>query len=187
MLSCISDLKSELHAWIELWLLCTQYWIHLFIWGFTSFFNTVQVISQWVVLWAEETSTCSWSRFCTVNCWPLVSNCHLSHIGFGVWTTDLRGGRRVCLTTAPPGPPNTVMEGLHLNICLRWRMWVTHSPPSSEVGGLNPWPDPMQERGKSLTNALQFTMQKSWPTMYWFSLPLKLPVLTWLTMYWKRR
>ena len=42
--------------------------IYLFIyWGFYVAFNTVQVISQWVVLWAEETSTYSWSRFCTVN------------------------------------------------------------------------------------------------------------------------
>ena len=29
-------------------------------------FNTVQVISRWVVGRAEETSTYSWSRFCTV-------------------------------------------------------------------------------------------------------------------------
>ena len=28
----------------------------------------IQVISRPVVLWAEETSTYSWSRFCTVNC-----------------------------------------------------------------------------------------------------------------------
>ena len=32
-----------------------------------AFQRIVQVISQWVVLWAEETSTYSWSRFCTVN------------------------------------------------------------------------------------------------------------------------
>ena len=31
-------------------------------------FNTVQVISQQAVERAEETSTYSWSRFCTVNC-----------------------------------------------------------------------------------------------------------------------
>ena len=48
-------------------------------------FNTVQVISQQVVLWAAETSTYSWSRFCTVNCRPLVSNYELSHIGFGAF------------------------------------------------------------------------------------------------------
>ena len=33
-------------------------------------FNTVQVISRRVVGRAEETSTYSWSRFCTVNCRP---------------------------------------------------------------------------------------------------------------------
>ena len=37
-------------------------------------FYTVQVISRWVVLWADEPSAYSWSRFCTVNCRPLVSN-----------------------------------------------------------------------------------------------------------------
>ena len=31
-------------------------------------FHTVQVISQWEVGRAEETSTYSWSGFCTVNC-----------------------------------------------------------------------------------------------------------------------
>ena len=28
----------------------------LFIWGFYDAFNSVQVISRWIVLWAEETS-----------------------------------------------------------------------------------------------------------------------------------
>ena len=55
--------------------------------------NTVQVISQRVVLWAEETSPHSWSRFCIVNCRPSVSNYQLSHIRFGVdastYSTDL--------------------------------------------------------------------------------------------------
>ena len=36
--------------------------------GFYVAFNTVQVISRRVVGRAEETSTYSWSRFCTVNC-----------------------------------------------------------------------------------------------------------------------
>ena len=64
--------------------------------GFYVAFNTVQVISRQVVLWVEETSTYSWSSFCTVNCQPLVSNYQLSHIRSGVWTTDHRGGRQVC-------------------------------------------------------------------------------------------
>ena len=40
--------------------------VHLF--GVYVAFNTVQVISQRVVGRAEETSTYSSSRFCTVNC-----------------------------------------------------------------------------------------------------------------------
>ena len=35
---------------------CTH--IYIFIWGFTSLFNTVLGISRQVVLWAEETNTC---------------------------------------------------------------------------------------------------------------------------------
>ena len=64
--------------------------------GFYASFNTVQVISRRVVLRAEETSTyiCLW--FCTVNCRPTASNYQPSHIRSEVWTTDLRGGWRVC-------------------------------------------------------------------------------------------
>ena len=36
--------------------------------GFHITFNTAKVISRQVVLWAEETSTYSWSTFCTVSC-----------------------------------------------------------------------------------------------------------------------
>ena len=43
-------------------------------------FNTVQVISRWVVGRAEETSTYSSSGFCTVNCQPTASNYQLSHL-----------------------------------------------------------------------------------------------------------
>ena len=42
-------------------------------------------------------------KFCTVNCQPSVGNYQLSHIGCGVWTPDIRGGRRVsfhCETVA---------------------------------------------------------------------------------------
>ena len=35
----------------------------LFVLGFNVAFNTVQVILQWTILWAEETSTYSQSRF----------------------------------------------------------------------------------------------------------------------------
>ena len=66
------DLNSDLNLFIYL--------------GFNIAFNTVWVISRRVVLWAEETSTYSWSGFCTVNCRPPVSNYQLSHIRSGVWT-----------------------------------------------------------------------------------------------------
>ena len=51
---------------------CTIMIIYLFIiyLGFYVAFNTVQVISRWVVGRAEETSTYSSSGFCTVNCRP---------------------------------------------------------------------------------------------------------------------
>ena len=49
--------------------------VDLFIYlGFYVAFNTLQVISQWVVGRAEETSSYSWSSFCTVNCQPMASN-----------------------------------------------------------------------------------------------------------------
>ena len=55
--------------------------LNLFIYlGFYVTFNTVQVISQPIVLWAEETSRYSWSRFCTVNCRPSVSNYQVFNI-----------------------------------------------------------------------------------------------------------
>ena len=73
--------------------------------GFYVTFNSVQVISQRVVLLAKETSTYSWSRFCTVNCRPTASNYQLSHLRSGRDSnSDLRGGRRVsyhCTTTGP--------------------------------------------------------------------------------------
>ena len=47
----------------ELFLISKQYFIYLF--GFNVAFNTVKVISRPVVLWAEGTSTYSWSNFCT--------------------------------------------------------------------------------------------------------------------------
>ena len=60
---------------------------YLFVYSFVGLrhiFITVRGISQMVVLWAEETSTYSWSRFCTLNCHTLVSNYQLSHIRSGV-------------------------------------------------------------------------------------------------------
>ena len=42
-------------------------YLFIYLWFYVAF-NTVQVISGRVVGRAEETSTYSWSRFCTVNC-----------------------------------------------------------------------------------------------------------------------
>ena len=72
--------------------------------GFYVAFNTVQVIARWVVGRAEETSTYSWSRFCTVNCRPTASDYQLSHLRPGREPNpSLRGGRREC-TTLPLCP-----------------------------------------------------------------------------------
>ena len=87
----------------RLHLVCYLYWF-----GFHITFNTVQVISRWVVLWAEETSTCSWTRFCTVNCGPMASNYQLfSCSGFEVWTSKVGGE---CVTTVTPCPPPCVCK-----------------------------------------------------------------------------
>ena len=51
---------------------------YLIYFGFYVAFNTIQVISRRVVGRAEETSTYSWSRFCTVN-----GNFQLSHLRSG--------------------------------------------------------------------------------------------------------
>ena len=68
-------------------------------------FNTVQLISRQVVQRAEETSTYSWSRFCTVNCRPTASNYQLSHLRSGrELNPDLRGGRRECYPSATMAP-----------------------------------------------------------------------------------
>ena len=71
--------------------------IYLFIYlGFNIAFNTVQVISRRVVGRAEETSTYSWSRFCTINCGPTGSNYQISHFNSGRDSdSDFRGGGRV--------------------------------------------------------------------------------------------
>ena len=57
--------------WVNIYLVSLRDFIlrDIFIYlGFYIDFNTVQVISQQVVGRAEETSTYSWSRFCTVKC-----------------------------------------------------------------------------------------------------------------------
>ena len=101
---------------IRLWILYVQYYwkqfcnishpVYIFsaVLGFNVAFNTIQVISWWVVLWKEETSIYSWSRFYTVNCQPSVSKYQIFHISSGVWATDLRGGRWVCYHCATVTP-----------------------------------------------------------------------------------
>ena len=73
--------------------------------GFYVAFNTVQVISRWVVGRAEETSTYSSSGFCTVNCQPTASNYQLSHLR-PCWEPNpgLRHGRRECYHSATVAP-----------------------------------------------------------------------------------
>ena len=78
----------------------TFLFVYLFIYfGFYVAFNTVQVISRWVVGRAEETSTYSSLGFCTVNCRPTASNYQLSHLRpCQEPNPGLRGGRLYCLT-----------------------------------------------------------------------------------------
>ena len=73
--------------------------------GFYIAFNTVQVISRWVVGRGEETSTYSSSGFCTVNCRPTASNYQLSHLKPCREPNQASevGGENV--TTLPPWPP----------------------------------------------------------------------------------
>ena len=70
---------NRLSSLSQSWVLTCQFILFIYL-GFYVAFNTVQVISQRVVGRAEETSTYSWSRFCTVNCRPMASNYQLSHL-----------------------------------------------------------------------------------------------------------
>ena len=117
---CTTMAPLNLHMQIFLYLIsCTNWyrniisrlvtactWDDLFIYlGFYVAFNTVQVISRRVVGRAEETSTYSWSRFCTVNCRPMASNYQLFHLRSGREPNPgLRGGRRECYHSAKVAP-----------------------------------------------------------------------------------
>ena len=73
--------------------------------GFYIAFNTVQVISRWVVGRPEETNTYSSLGFCTVNCQPTASNYQLSHLRpCRELNPGLRGGRRECYHSATVAP-----------------------------------------------------------------------------------
>ena len=83
--------------------------------GFYITFNTEQVISRWVVGRAEETSTYSWSSFCTVNCRPTASNYQLSHLrACREPNPRLRGGGQ-SVSTLPPWPLGVQM-GIDANL-----------------------------------------------------------------------
>ena len=87
---------------------------HLFIYlGLYVTFNTVQVISRRVVGMAKETSTYSWSRFCTVNCKQLPAFPFEE-----VWepNPDLRGGRRECYHSATVAPE--YVSGFYIQMIL---------------------------------------------------------------------
>ena len=73
--------------------------------GFYIAFNTVHIISRWVVGRAEETSTYSSSGFCTVNCRPTTSNYQLSHLKpCREPNPDLIGGSQECYHSATVAP-----------------------------------------------------------------------------------
>ena len=75
------------------------------------------VISRWVVGRAEETSTYSWSRFCTVNCRPTASNYQLSHLRSGQeLNPDLRDGRQECYHSATVAPLSATKVLLQLEL-----------------------------------------------------------------------
>ena len=77
--------------------------------GFYVAFNTVQVISRWVVGRAEETSIYSSLGFWTVNCQSTASNYQLSHLRpCRELNPGLRGGRRECYQSATVAPPTHV-------------------------------------------------------------------------------
>ena len=98
----------------------------IYLFGFYFTFNTVQVISRWVVGRAEETSTYSSSGFCTVNCQPTASNYHLSDLRSSREpNTGLRGCRRECYHSATVAP-NMTLKSLVLThiICCTVLIWV---------------------------------------------------------------
>ena len=94
--------------------------IFLFIWVLTSLStHCIGHITGWLVVWAEQTSTYSWSGFCTVNCRPMASNYQLSHLRSGrESSSDFRGGRRECYhsATVPPPPPPPPPQAIFLNV-----------------------------------------------------------------------
>ena len=148
--------------------------------GFYVTVNTVQV------LWAEETS---WSKFCTVNCQPSVSNYQLSHIRSRVWTADVRGGRRVCYHSATLASFISSRDNYYSTTCthvnLKRKMsgprWQSGNTLASHLCGRGSIPV-MAVSGKAgsclpLVGSLQYRTLANY--MYWFPLPFQLPVVIW--------
>ena len=78
---------------------------------------------------AEETSTYSWTWFCTVNFWPTASNYQLSHLRSGREPNpNLRGRRGECYHSATMAPV--------LPVCLKFKNLLdlqTHALLSDEI------------------------------------------------------
>ena len=93
-----ADLQDLSLAVLPIILVRTSHRLFVCLFGFLHHFqHSVQVRSCRVVLWAEETSTYSWSRFYTVNCRPTASNYQLSHLrsGLGIKLWSQRWEARV--------------------------------------------------------------------------------------------
>ena len=93
------------------------YFLYLFIWVLTSFSTHCIGHIMPVVLRAEETSTYSWTRFCTVNYQQTASNDQLSHLGQAGIQTPISevGGKSV--TTLPARPHLITVNKLITIIC----------------------------------------------------------------------
>ena len=107
--------------------------LFLFIWGFTSLLTLNRSVGR-----ADETSTYSWSRFCTINCRPTASNYQLSHLR-PCWEPNpgLRGGRQECYHSATVAPTHRQTNLIKIQLQLPfWRGSVsmdTFSPLSCPI------------------------------------------------------
>ena len=126
MEECICEDKVRLFYAIK----CNKFYCNLTLFIYLRFyvaFNTVQVISRWVVGRAEETSTYSSLGFCTVNCRPTASNYQLSHLrACRESNPGLRGGRRECYHSATVAPCNLTVH--KLNTCTYLILTKTDPP-----------------------------------------------------------
>ena len=85
-----------------------------FIYCFASHLVPLHLVILWRVV---ETSTYSWSRFCTVNCWPTASNYQLSQFKVGP------GFELKCVTTVQSWPPKIVRKAL-CRLLLIFALWL---------------------------------------------------------------